>query len=208
MAARVETVYVVHHSHTDIGYTHEQPVLWDLERRFIDEAIRLAWRDRNEDEDHSFRWTVETIAPLCYWLERASPDDRERLRVLNQLGRIDISCMYLNITPLYDTAQLIEALQPVQTLRETHGLRVRAGMNCDVNGQNWQLVELLLDAGVEGFSMAINEAWGGAPLRTPAAFWWEGPSGRRILAWNGFGRLRSDQSGIPRLQEKLAKTWR
>jgi hypothetical protein len=78
-------------------------------------------------------------------------------------------------------------------------------MNCDINGQNWQLVELLLDAGVEGFSMAINEAWGGAPLRTPAAFWWEGSSGRRILAWNGFGYGKGSAMGIGDSADKLER---
>ena len=34
-------------------------------------------------------------------------------------------------------------------------------MNCDVNGENWPLVDLLLDLGIEGFTMAINTHFGG-----------------------------------------------
>lgn len=35
---RIRTVHLIHHSHTGIGYTHDQPVPWELERRFLDEA--------------------------------------------------------------------------------------------------------------------------------------------------------------------------
>ena len=36
--SKVETVYLIHHSHTDIGYTHDQPIVWDLHGRFIEEG--------------------------------------------------------------------------------------------------------------------------------------------------------------------------
>ena len=36
-------------------------------------------------------------------------------------------------------------------LRRDYGFDIRHGMNCDVNGQNWGLVELLLDAGFQGW---------------------------------------------------------
>ena len=42
--AQIETIYFIHHSHTDIGYTHDQPIVWDLHERFIDQAIDCAER--------------------------------------------------------------------------------------------------------------------------------------------------------------------
>ena len=36
---QIETLYLVHHSHTDVGYTHDQPIVWELHTRFIDEAL-------------------------------------------------------------------------------------------------------------------------------------------------------------------------
>ena len=38
----IDTLYLIHHSHTDIGFTHDQPVVFDLHRRFLDEALDLA----------------------------------------------------------------------------------------------------------------------------------------------------------------------
>ena len=196
MAQIIDTLYIIHHSHTDIGYTHDQPIVWELYRRFLDEALRLAWADHERDGDDCFRWTAETTAPLLHWLKHASPEDRARLCQLNAAGRIDVGGMFLNITPLYDTTQLIETLRPIEQLRAEYGLRIRHAMNCDVNGQNWPLVDLLLDAGIAGFSMAINEHFGGAPFQRPNAFWWEGPSGRRILAWNGWTYAMGHEIGI------------
>src|SRR5690606_10358228 len=73
---------------------------------------------------------------------------------------------------------------------------------------NWPLVDVLLDAGVESFSMAINEHFGGAPFIRPNAFWWEGPSGRRILAWNGWGYGHSIlQFGIAVSNERFERWW-
>jgi hypothetical protein len=37
--------------------------------------------------------------------------------------------------------------------------------------------------------MAVNPIRGFLPKPVPAAFWWEGPGGRHLLAWNGFHYL-------------------
>lgn len=203
----VHTVYVIHHSHTDIGYTHDQPILWDLTQRFIDEAITLAEKYANHTSDGAFRWTIENTAPLLHWLQHASDADIARLIALERNGRIEVTGMFANVTPLFDTDQLIESLQPIRRLREQFGFTIRYAMNCDVNGENWPLVDLLLDSGIEGFTMAINTHFGGAPLQRPNAFWWEGPSGRQLLTWNGWPYDQGWRLGIGRDAAELEHTW-
>ena len=216
----LETIYLIHHSHTDIGYTHDQQILWELQRRFIDEAIDAAARDADAgvDGDHAFRWTVETTRPLLHWLERAPAARIERFLELERAGRIEVTAMPLNITPLSDTGEIIESLRPVARLRREYGITIRHAMNCDVNGQNWPLVDVLLDAGVEAFSMATNTHFGGYPLERPGIFAWEGPSGRTVPVFNGFpyesgyrfgiGRERSDFETyyLPALERRLEET--
>ncbi len=204
MTRTLETIYLVHHSHTDIGYTHDQPILWELQRRFIDAAIDACELHADHDGDHAFRWVVETVAPLLSWLEQSSDRQIERFLELERAKRIEVMGMFAHITPLVDTAELVEMFQPIRRLRQDYGMTIRHAMDCDVNGQNWGLVDVLLDAGIEGFSMAINQHAGGAPFQRPNVFKWEGPDGRQIPAYNGWPYSMGDHMQIGR----NAETWR
>ena len=200
----LETIYLVHHSHTDIGYTHDQPVVFELHTRFIDEALKLAEQYADRDTDGAFRWTVETTVVLQQWLENASTRDVERLIALERAGRVEVTGMFANLTPLLDTDQLIESFQPLRRLRDDYGFNIRHAMNCDVNGENWSLVDALLDVGIEGFTMAINSHFGGAFQPRPYVFQWQGPSGRTIPVNNGWPYDKGWREGIGRDADDLA----
>jgi len=203
----VETIQLINHCHTDIGYTHDQPVLWDLQRRFIDDGLAVAERDLDRDTRDAFHWTIETTGPLLRWLETASDDQVDRLQRLEAAGRIEVTGMLANIPPLYGPAQTAETLRPVERLREEYGFDIRFAMNCDVNGQNWPVADALLDAGIEGLSMAINEHFGGAPLDRPEVFKWEAPSGRELLTLNGYHYSTGHQLGIGRDVDEFRDKW-
>lgn len=207
MFSGIETIYLIHHSHTDVGYTHDQPIVWDLHRRFIDEAIDQCERTADRDGDDAFRWTVEATGVLLHWLRTASDRQVDRLVRLARAGRLEVTAMLANLTPLYDVDQLIESFAPVRRIQDELGLPVSSAMNSDVNGENWPLVDLLLDLGITGFSMAINQHFGGALVRQPCAFHWEGPSGRSILAWNGWSYGLARGLGIGRDATALAERW-
>lgn len=144
---------------------------------------------------------------LMHWLESAPDRQVERFVELARAGRIEVTGMLLNVTPLYDTDQLVDTLSPLRFIREELGLPVRCAMNSDVNGQNWPLVDVLLDAGISGFSMATNIHFGGAPLAWPNAFHWQGPSGRAILAWNGWDYSFAREAGVDSDLAALRDVW-
>ncbi len=202
--SKIDTVYLVHHSHTDIGYTLDQPILWEMQTRFIDEALDLAEQYADSKTDGAFRWTVETTVILQRWLQGASDRDIERFIQLERAGRIEVTGMYANITPLLDTDELIESFQVLRTLREKYGFTIRHAMNCDVNGENWSLVDVLIDLGIEGFTMAINSHFGGAFQPRPYVFRWQGPSGRTISVNNGWPYDKGWREGIGRDAEDFA----
>lgn len=205
--SRVDEIYLIHHTHTDIGYTHDQPVVWDLQRRFIDEAIDLAEQDLDDTGPDVFKWTVEATGPLLHWLRSASEAQIERFQRLENAGRIEVMGTLANITPLYDTVELVESFAPLRTLREEYGFDIRYAMNCDVNGQNWPMVDVMLDVGIEGFNMSINPYYGGVPLQFPDVFLWEGPSGRTIPSLNGYHYTIGRTIGIGRDAEVFRETF-
>lgn len=205
--ARIDTLYLIHHSHTDIGYTHDQPIVFDMHERFISQALELAERYAGSESDGAFRWTVENTYVLDRWLKHASPREIERFQAMERAGRIEVTAMFANLTPLLDTDELVESLQLAGRLRRDYGFTITSAMNCDVNGENWPLVDLLLDAGVDGFTMAINTHFGGAPLARPDAFRWQGPRGRSILAYNGWPYDQGWRYGIGRSFDEFEQTW-
>lgn len=200
---RIETIYLIHHSHADIGYTHDQPIVWELQTRFIDEALDLAERTADTDSDSAFRWTVENTAVLKRWLARASARDVVRFQNMERAGRIEVTGMFANLTPLLDTDQLLESFQSLRSLRDDYGFTIEHAMNCDVNGENWALADVLLDLGISGFTMAINTHFGGAVRPRPLPFLWETPSGRSLPAYNGWTYDKGWREGIGRDADDL-----
>ncbi|MBI5353945.1 MAG: hypothetical protein HZB50_14985 [Chloroflexi bacterium] len=204
---KLDTIYIIHHTHTDIGFTNDQPIFWEMQYRFIDEALRLTDRYKDNPPDSRFRWTVETTSGLDAWLKTASTRDIDRLIAADNAGLIEVMAMQTNNTPLLDTYQLIESLRPIQRLRRDYGLNIRHAMNCDINGQNWTLADLLLDAGIEGFSMAVNHHFGGPPSPRPNVFLWQTPSGRTIPTHNGWQYSKANEFGLASDTDEIFLEW-
>ncbi|MBV8782151.1 MAG: hypothetical protein JO353_12210 [Phycisphaerae bacterium] len=178
------TLYLCHHTHTDIGYTHDQPVVMELHARFLDQALTLVDRYRDRG-DATFRWTCEVTSTVEHWLASASTRDVDRFVAAAHRGQIEVCALKYNLTPLASHARLIEMLNPALRMRKDLGIPIRVAMNSDVNGQSWGLTDVLLDHGIDALTMSINEHFGRAPEPRPGAMNWQSPSGRQLLVWNG-----------------------
>lgn len=181
----INEILFVHHSHTDIGYTHPQPVVMELHRRFIDEALDIAERTADYPDDARFRWTCEVTGGTMDWWVHATNADRDRFLAAVKRGQIEVAGMGWHMTPLMDHSMVLDVLKPLKFFRDL-GIPVRSAMNTDVNGLPWGVVDALLDHGITGISMAINEHYGHALKPWPRAFNWQAPGGRTITAYNGF----------------------
>ena len=211
----IKEILLVHHSHTDIGYTHPQPVVMELHRRFIDQTLEHIEQTKDWADDSRFRWTCEVTGITLDWWQNA--DDHTRARFLEAVknGQLEVAGLAWNMTPLMDHEMLLEVLESVKFFREL-GIPVHSAMNSDVNGMPWGMVDAALDSGITGFSMAINPHFGYAPMPRPRGFWWQGASGRKLLVYNGLqygvgaemilrvpASLEEARSAIPAYAEKL-----
>lgn len=185
----IKTLYVVNHSHTDIGFTDYQDLCFRQHREFIDQALDLIEATQHLPEEARYRWTCEVTGMTEKYFQQASSAQIERFKTWHERGYIDVAGMQYNHTPMQNAEQMIRSLYPAQRLRDQYGLTISAAMQCDVNGISWLYADLLADIGIELMTMAVNPLRGYTPKPIPNAFWWEGPAGNTVLAWNGFHYL-------------------
>lgn len=180
---RIQTIFLISHTHTDIGYTDYQDAVFRQHLAFIDRAIELGEETADYPPEARFRWTCELAAiVLRYFRERPSTQI-DRFLELHRRGQMAVAAMAYHWTPLLSPSGMVRSLRPLQILRQEYGLTIENAMQCDVNGASWLWADLLPAVGVNGLTMSINMHRGYKPPMD--AFWWQGPGGGRLLAFNG-----------------------
>jgi alpha-mannosidase len=189
----IEEILLLHHSHLDVGYTHSQPILWELQNEFISQAIDWLEDTESMPEGARPKWTCEVTEPVLRWFDRAPQDDIDRFTRLHRQGRIGLGAMRWNTASLVDRAGLRRLLDGKAELEQLLGSPIRVAAQHDVDGVPWPLADELLDAGVDLFVMAINPHLGRAVGPRPGMFMWEAPSGRKLRVFNGNHYTMFDQ---------------
>ena len=174
----ISHVDIMHHTHTDFGFTDMPSVCRDLQVRFLDAAVQTCLDDKR------FHWTVEGTVALDDWWRSATVQRRDEFLRVIRTGQMDVMAMAFNQAPFMNAMQWRRSLDwlPKPLLE---AVRPRAAMQNDVNGCPRAGAMLLLDRGVRHLLMGINPDSGGPPFRRPSAFWWKMPDGRRIFVWLG-----------------------
>ena len=173
---------VIHHSHTDIGYTAPQAIIERYHVDFIRQALRIV----ESDVSRQFKWTCETFWGVERFLAAASDSGRARFRQAVRDRRIGLSGSYLNFNELLDLPVLSEMTGRAQAFGDSIGVPVEAAMTADINGFGWGFARALLDHDIKNLFTCIHTHHGMFPLgRRHVGFWWETPGGERLLVWSG-----------------------
>ena len=182
MAHSIKTVYVIHHSHTDIGYTDLQERVVDTQADYIRSVLRLMADPANS----AFRWNCETLFCVEEFFREAGEEEKRAFFDLASSGRLGLSANYLNFTDLLDCGVYRSRLHRWQELLGAHGAAMRTAMIADINGISMGCRDAMLAEGVEFLFMNIHCHHGMYPLyQNQNAFWWENAAGERLLVWNG-----------------------
>ncbi len=177
-AARIRQVDIVHHTHTDVGYTELPSVVRDLQKRYLDIAVDTC------QVDPAFRWTVESLLGLDDWWRATTAARHDLLLSHVKAGRIDVMALPFNQTPFLNA---MEWRQMMSWIPDSlwRSMNIRAAMQNDVNGFPRAGVLLLLDRKIQHLVMGLNPDSGGPPFRRPTAFWWRMPDDRKMFVWLG-----------------------
>jgi alpha-mannosidase len=179
------SIYLFHHSHTDIGYTELQFRVTQNHVEYLDSVIDDCDATDDYPDDARFRWNIEASWTLQNFV-RQRPEARvRRLVELIKAGRVELSGLYVNQSDSFSHEELIRSVDFSLEFAKKYGFEVTCAMNDDVTGFGWALPQILRQAGIKYFATGINETRSRAPLRRPCPFWWESPDGSRILHWNG-----------------------
>jgi hypothetical protein len=208
--SKIKTIYICNHAHTDIGFTDYQELALRQHGEFVGQALDLIEKTDAYPVEAQYRWTVETTGPFLKYLRQAGKGEIERFRHWHEQGRIDIAAMQYNLTPLLNIEQMHRSLYPLRAIRDEFGFNVEAAMQDDVNGVSWLFADLLHDLGINFYTAAINPIRGARPKPFPGAFRWEGPAGKKVLAWNGYHYLFGrSQAGLGNwdLVDRLLPRW-
>ena len=177
MAHSIKTLYIIHHSHTDIGYTDLQERVIDTQTDYIKTVLAMMRNPENQD----FRWNCETLFCVEEFFKSASEQEKAEFRSLAEEGKIGLSANYLNMTDLTDCSVFRERLHNWQQI-----LPMRTAMMADINGISMGYRDAMMAEGVEFLFMNIHCHHGMYPLyQNQNAFWWENAAGQRLLVWNG-----------------------
>ncbi|HOX27048.1 MAG TPA: glycoside hydrolase [Candidatus Krumholzibacteria bacterium] len=174
------TLLLIHHSHTDLGYTDPQGVVDRWHGAYLRQALAAI------AADPTFRWQGETFHAVERFLADAGEAERARFLDAVAAGRIGLSASWLNLNELADQPLLAALTGRAAAFARETGLPIRSAMTADINGYSWGFGTALLDAGVENLFTCIHTHHGMYPLgHQQVGFWWEAPDERRLLVWSG-----------------------
>ena len=206
-------IYILHHSHVDIGYTHVQTEVERKHWEYFEQVIDLARKTADYPAGSAFKWNVEVLWAVDSFLKQASPEDIQAFVDAVKKGWIGLDALYGNeLTALCRPEELIRLVDYAQTLRQRYDVTIDSAMITDVPGYTWGIVPVLAQSGVKYFSVGPNRGhrigytlstWGDKP------FYWESPSGRQeILCWvagEGYSYFHSGRLDGGRLFDYLKR---
>lgn len=179
----VSTLYVMHHSHFDLGYTHPQALILELQEAYIDQAIEIV--RVHQHAAMPMKWTIEASLPLLKWLHDANGTQITELQDLVARRLISIAALPMHTTPLNDAYQLDQLLQTKAEIETKLHCQITVAINHDVNGQPWTLADLFIDHGIKFYMTGENIHFGGIPFQRPKGFRWQAPTGRLLTSFLG-----------------------
>ena len=153
----VREIFVLSHSHLDIGFTRPPDEVPRDYKDTIDTAIRLT------REYPDYRWTIESAWMLEEWLRRT--DDAELVRELGDMlreGRMGLGVAFGNMHSGLMAAEESNRLVYLgHKLRRRFGIEAPVAFQNDVPGFTWAFPRVLQGSGVRYLVTGLNLFIGG-----------------------------------------------
>ena len=182
-AAKPFTIFILPHSHTDIGFKYYQPVALRLHADYIIQALRLIQQTKNQPRDAQFRWNLECMIEAREFMKIATPAQKKAFLADVANGHIGLDALYDNeLTGLCQPEELLHYVAYARHFERKYRVSIDSAMISDVPGYTWGMVPVLSKAGVKYWSWGPNRGYSQQWNNQP--FYWLSPSGHsRVLVW-------------------------
>lgn len=188
-------IWLLPHSHVDIGYSDPQPVVERKHWRYYGEAIALAAKTAGYPDGSRFKWNTEQAWAVETYFRQAGAEEKKAFLEAMRRGAIGLQATLAGVlTGLCHPEELIHLTAFARRLGREAGTAIDSVMVTDIPGQSWSFVPALALAGVKYVSSGPNYMPSlfdggdrvGWALKTWAdkPFYWLSPSGReKVLFW-------------------------
>jgi len=183
-----KTIYLLPHSHNDIGYTHVQTDVEKIQWQNLKDAIRYSKETKDYPAGSQFKWNVEVMWAVESYLRQANEKEKQDFIEAVQKGWLELDGLYANtLTGLCRPEELYQMFEAAHEVSALCGTQLTSAMISDIPGYSWGIVPVMAQCGIKYFSIGTNafhrigdilQVWGDKP------FYWESPSGKeKILCW-------------------------
>ncbi|MEZ4943349.1 MAG: glycoside hydrolase family 38 C-terminal domain-containing protein [Saprospiraceae bacterium] len=197
-------IFLVQHTHTDIGYTRPQTEILPEHLRYIDMALDFCDQTDDYPDDAKFRWTCETSWSVKEYLKSRPKEQINRLLKRIKENRLEATGMFLNFSEIIDEAALADQTKTLRLLKNA-GITVTTAMQNDVNGIGWAMVDYARRTDLKYLTMGIHAHRARRPFDKPTSFWWQSPAGNRLLAYRSEHYQHGNAIGITSGQQDVLR---
>jgi alpha-mannosidase len=181
-AERKWTIFVVPHTHLDVGYTDYQGKIAETQPRVLTQAAELIRAHPD------FRFSMDGSWNLQQLLDTRPKEKQEEMLQLIRSGKMAMPAQYCNLLTGYASLEtLYRSLYKSRELARRYGLPFEYANITDVPTYSGSYPSILASSGVKYWTAAANNDR--APIfyydqwNEKSPFWWEGPDGKKVLFW-------------------------
>ena len=170
-------------------------------------SLRARWSGRTASSIRHWRFSRNILHTHSPWTlgptsSRIFPPGRREeakqlLRIIFRAGKWGINALYANFfTGLSTPEELFRMLEFSLEAGRKYGFPIDSASQTDEPSLTWALPQILTDAGIKYFTNGSDPIRGAlnpiGHLNFHSPFYWEAPSGSKILVWSGISYTAVD----------------
>ncbi|NLF15647.1 MAG: hypothetical protein GX595_00090, partial [Lentisphaerae bacterium] len=204
-AAPIREVFLVHHTHMDVGYTDLASEVRNQHLGHLDQALALCRDNPDRPPERRFFWTCESALLVRDYLEARPRRQGDALLDALRAGWIELQAFLTQpLTELASAQELVDNLAWACDLGRREGFPVACGMIDDIGGYAGRLPSVMAQLGVPYLVAGVGAFQVHLPWADlPHLFRLRAADGETILVWN----LGIDRRCTPQSMAQLAAVY-